>query len=119
MCVLYSYHKKTSCWYAMISAQHFCFFFLFFFFFTPGTVSLLVIVQCTCVVAFEGGCVGLHPLAASLAELTYGPYLCVAREKCLLPLQLALESKNVKLAQHALAGIQVQYTIHPVLTATG
>ncbi|XP_072681191.1 brefeldin A-inhibited guanine nucleotide-exchange protein 3 isoform X1 [Canis lupus baileyi] len=28
------------------------------------------------------------------------------REKCLLPLQLALESKNVKLAQHALAGIQ-------------
>uniref|UniRef100_A0A8D0N2H1 SEC7 domain-containing protein n=1 Tax=Sus scrofa TaxID=9823 RepID=A0A8D0N2H1_PIG len=27
-------------------------------------------------------------------------------EKCLLPLQLALESKNVKLAQHALAGIQ-------------
>lgn len=30
-----------------------------------------------------------------------------AREKCLLPLQLALESKNVKLAQHALAGIQV------------
>ncbi|KAK2505010.1 hypothetical protein MC885_004479, partial [Smutsia gigantea] len=29
-----------------------------------------------------------------------------AREKCLLPLQLALESKNVKLAQHALAGIQ-------------
>ncbi|ELK09679.1 Brefeldin A-inhibited guanine nucleotide-exchange protein 3 [Pteropus alecto] len=30
----------------------------------------------------------------------------VLREKCLLPLQLALESKNVKLAQHALAGIQ-------------
>lgn len=30
-----------------------------------------------------------------------------AREKCLLPLQLALESKNMKLAQHALAGIQV------------
>lgn len=29
------------------------------------------------------------------------------REKCLLPLQLALESKNVKLAQHALAGMQV------------
>uniref|UniRef100_A0A5F9CGB2 ARFGEF family member 3 n=1 Tax=Oryctolagus cuniculus TaxID=9986 RepID=A0A5F9CGB2_RABIT len=29
-----------------------------------------------------------------------------AREKCLLPLQLALESKNVKLAQHALAGMQ-------------
>ncbi|XP_053238007.1 brefeldin A-inhibited guanine nucleotide-exchange protein 3 isoform X1 [Podarcis raffonei] len=28
------------------------------------------------------------------------------REKCLLPLQLALESKNVKLAQHALAGMQ-------------
>ncbi|XP_049643955.1 brefeldin A-inhibited guanine nucleotide-exchange protein 3 [Suncus etruscus] len=28
------------------------------------------------------------------------------REKCLLPLQLALESKNMKLAQHALAGIQ-------------
>uniref|UniRef100_A0A2K5Y8P6 ARFGEF family member 3 n=1 Tax=Mandrillus leucophaeus TaxID=9568 RepID=A0A2K5Y8P6_MANLE len=27
-------------------------------------------------------------------------------EKCLLPLQLALESKNVKLAQHALAGMQ-------------
>ncbi|EQB78753.1 hypothetical protein CB1_001107042 [Camelus ferus] len=32
--------------------------------------------------------------------------LLLAREKCLLPLQLALESKNVKLAQHALAGIQ-------------
>nr|XP_054347310.1 brefeldin A-inhibited guanine nucleotide-exchange protein 3 isoform X1 [Pongo pygmaeus] len=30
----------------------------------------------------------------------------VLREKCLLPLQLALESKNVKLAQHALAGMQ-------------
>lgn len=30
-----------------------------------------------------------------------------SREKCLLPLQLALESKNVKLAQHALAGMQV------------
>ncbi|XP_077207665.1 brefeldin A-inhibited guanine nucleotide-exchange protein 3 isoform X2 [Paroedura picta] len=28
------------------------------------------------------------------------------REKCLLPLQLALESKNMKLAQHALAGMQ-------------
>ncbi|KAM4694675.1 LOW QUALITY PROTEIN: brefeldin A-inhibited guanine nucleotide-exchange protein 3 [Discoglossus pictus] len=28
------------------------------------------------------------------------------RERCLLPLQLALESKNVKLAQHALAGMQ-------------
>ncbi|KAM8946897.1 brefeldin A-inhibited guanine nucleotide-exchange protein 3 isoform 3-T3 [Pelodytes ibericus] len=28
------------------------------------------------------------------------------REKCLFPLQLALESKNVKLAQHALAGMQ-------------
>ncbi|XP_044279702.1 brefeldin A-inhibited guanine nucleotide-exchange protein 3 [Varanus komodoensis] len=28
------------------------------------------------------------------------------REKCLLPLQLALESKNVKLAQQALAGMQ-------------
>ncbi|KAM4772621.1 brefeldin A-inhibited guanine nucleotide-exchange protein 3 [Rhinophrynus dorsalis] len=28
------------------------------------------------------------------------------REKCLLPLQLALESKSVKLAQHALAGMQ-------------
>lgn len=33
--------------------------------------------------------------------------LVSAREKCLLPLQLALESKNVKLAQHALAGMQV------------
>lgn len=63
--------------------------------------------------------VGLHSLATSLAEFTYGPFLCVAREKCLLPLQLALESKNVKLAQHALAGIQVPYTIHPVLTPTG
>ncbi|KAJ7341977.1 hypothetical protein JRQ81_008099 [Phrynocephalus forsythii] len=29
-----------------------------------------------------------------------------AKEKCLLPLQLALESKNMKLAQHALAGMQ-------------
>uniref|UniRef100_A0A3Q2I7E8 ARFGEF family member 3 n=1 Tax=Equus caballus TaxID=9796 RepID=A0A3Q2I7E8_HORSE len=28
------------------------------------------------------------------------------REKCLLPFQLALESRNAKLAQHALAGIQ-------------
>ncbi|OCT77997.1 brefeldin A-inhibited guanine nucleotide-exchange protein 3 isoform X2 [Xenopus laevis] len=28
------------------------------------------------------------------------------REKCLLPFQLALESKNVKLAQHALTGMQ-------------
>lgn len=30
------------------------------------------------------------------------------REKCLFPLQLALESKNIKLAQHALAGMQVR-----------
>uniref|UniRef100_A0A8C8SX81 ARFGEF family member 3 n=1 Tax=Pelusios castaneus TaxID=367368 RepID=A0A8C8SX81_9SAUR len=30
----------------------------------------------------------------------------VQLEKCLLPLQLALESKNVKLAQHALSGMQ-------------
>lgn len=29
------------------------------------------------------------------------------REKCLLPLQLALESKSMKLAQQALAGMQV------------
>uniref|UniRef100_A0A8D0T334 SEC7 domain-containing protein n=1 Tax=Sus scrofa TaxID=9823 RepID=A0A8D0T334_PIG len=33
------------------------------------------------------------------------PHL-LSSHKCLLPLQLALESKNVKLAQHALAGIQ-------------
>ena len=103
----------------MISARHFCIFAVFFFFFHSRYSFITGHIQCTCVVAFEGGCVGLHPLAASLAELTYGPYLCVAREKCLLPLQLALESKNVKLAQHALAGIQVQYTIHPVLTPTG
>ncbi|XP_053316999.1 brefeldin A-inhibited guanine nucleotide-exchange protein 3 [Spea bombifrons] len=32
------------------------------------------------------------------------PYLL--REKCLYPLQLGLESKNIKLAQHALAGMQ-------------
>lgn len=34
-------------------------------------------------------------------------YLFYFREKCLLPLQLALESKSVKLAQQALAGMQV------------
>uniref|UniRef100_A0A8D0HA53 ARFGEF family member 3 n=1 Tax=Sphenodon punctatus TaxID=8508 RepID=A0A8D0HA53_SPHPU len=32
--------------------------------------------------------------------------ICPQMEKCLLPLQLALESKNMKLAQHALAGMQ-------------
>nr|XP_014346564.1 PREDICTED: brefeldin A-inhibited guanine nucleotide-exchange protein 3 [Latimeria chalumnae] len=31
---------------------------------------------------------------------------CQLRRRCLLPFQLALESKNVKLAQHALAGMQ-------------
>ncbi|XP_066461601.1 brefeldin A-inhibited guanine nucleotide-exchange protein 3 [Eleutherodactylus coqui] len=31
---------------------------------------------------------------------------CQLRERCLLPLQLALESKNMKLAQQALAGMQ-------------
>ncbi|XP_073432213.1 brefeldin A-inhibited guanine nucleotide-exchange protein 3-like isoform X1 [Dendrobates tinctorius] len=31
---------------------------------------------------------------------------CHLRERCLLPLQLALESKNMKLAQQALAGMQ-------------
>uniref|UniRef100_A0A8C4LXK5 ARFGEF family member 3 n=1 Tax=Equus asinus asinus TaxID=83772 RepID=A0A8C4LXK5_EQUAS len=43
---------------------------------------------------------------ASSAELPPSPYFCVSREKCLLPFQLALESRNAKLAQHALAGIQ-------------
>lgn len=42
-------------------------------------------------------CIVLNKVSFSLA----------IREKCLLPLQLALESKNVKLAQHALAGMQV------------
>lgn len=30
VCFLYSYLKKASCWYSMISAQHLCYFFLFF-----------------------------------------------------------------------------------------
>lgn len=32
---------------------------------------------------------------------------CVSRECCLLPLQMALESKNTKLGQTALCGMQV------------
>ncbi|KAJ6660147.1 hypothetical protein lerEdw1_018074 [Lerista edwardsae] len=43
-------------------------------------------------------------LESSGAATKIPPYQL--REKCLLPLQLALESKNVKLAQHALAGMQ-------------
>ncbi|XP_010018661.1 PREDICTED: brefeldin A-inhibited guanine nucleotide-exchange protein 3-like, partial [Nestor notabilis] len=33
-------------------------------------------------------------------------WFAISREKCLLPLQLALESKSMKLAQQALAGMQ-------------
>ncbi|XP_060096109.1 brefeldin A-inhibited guanine nucleotide-exchange protein 3 [Heteronotia binoei] len=43
-------------------------------------------------------------IESSEAAIKIPPYQL--REKCLLPLQLALESKNVKLAQHALAGMQ-------------
>ncbi|XP_069090434.1 brefeldin A-inhibited guanine nucleotide-exchange protein 3 isoform X2 [Pleurodeles waltl] len=46
----------------------------------------------------------LETLAAHEGGTKVPPYLL--REKCLLPLQLALESKSVKLAQHALAGMQ-------------
>uniref|UniRef100_A0A3B4TK74 ARFGEF family member 3 n=1 Tax=Seriola dumerili TaxID=41447 RepID=A0A3B4TK74_SERDU len=35
-----------------------------------------------------------------------GGCLCVSRERCLLPLQMALESKNTKLGQTALTGMQ-------------
>ncbi|XP_062980680.1 brefeldin A-inhibited guanine nucleotide-exchange protein 3 [Elgaria multicarinata webbii] len=43
-------------------------------------------------------------LESSEAAIKIPPYQL--REKCLFPLQLALESKNVKLAQHALTGMQ-------------
>uniref|UniRef100_A0A8C3HWV4 ARFGEF family member 3 n=1 Tax=Chrysemys picta bellii TaxID=8478 RepID=A0A8C3HWV4_CHRPI len=46
----------------------------------------------------------IETLESSDAATKIPPYQL--REKCLLPLQLALESKNVKLAQHALAGMQ-------------
>ncbi|XP_072369603.1 brefeldin A-inhibited guanine nucleotide-exchange protein 3 [Scyliorhinus torazame] len=39
------------------------------------------------------------------------------RERCLLPLKLALESKNVKLAQHALAGMQKLLVDERLMTA--
>lgn len=46
-------------------------------------------------------------------------FLIFPREKCLLPLQLALESKSMKLAQHALAGMQVWLWSGSVLAGGG
>nr|XP_016850508.1 PREDICTED: brefeldin A-inhibited guanine nucleotide-exchange protein 3 isoform X2 [Anolis carolinensis] len=55
--------------------------------------------------AIKESCAGAtETLESAEAATKIPPYQL--REKCLLPLQLALESKNVKLAQHALAGMQ-------------
>uniref|UniRef100_A0A8C5QKI5 ARFGEF family member 3 n=1 Tax=Leptobrachium leishanense TaxID=445787 RepID=A0A8C5QKI5_9ANUR len=50
-------------------------------------------------------CQAIELLQSSEGTRKISPYQL--REKCLFPLQLALESKHFKLAQHALAGMQV------------
>ncbi|XP_075453943.1 brefeldin A-inhibited guanine nucleotide-exchange protein 3 [Ascaphus truei] len=52
----------------------------------------------------ENCSLAIETLEAPVDVTKISPYQL--RERCLLPLQLALESKNVKLAQHALAGMQ-------------
>lgn len=54
---------------------------------------------------------------SSIFPLTF--FLIFPREKCLLPLQLALESKSMKLAQQALAGMQVWVYCGSVLADSG
>lgn len=49
-------------------------------------------------------CVGVN--RAVMSGLCF--CLCASRERCLLPLQMALESKNTKLGQTALTGMQVK-----------
>lgn len=50
-----------------------------------------------------------------MLELQVLVCLCSCRERCLLPLQMALESKNTKLGQSALAGMQVDGHDHSVV----
>lgn len=46
-------------------------------------------------------------IGALMLQLQLFMYLSSCRERCLLPLQMALESKNTKLGQSALTGMQV------------
>lgn len=81
VCSLYSYLKKVSCWYAMVSAQHFCCFFHSRCSLITGHSSMYV-----CGGIWGRVYVGLHPLAASLAELTYGPFfMCCQGEMLAAP----------------------------------
>lgn len=53
--------------------------------------------------------------SALLLQLQLFIELSSCRGRCLLPLQMALETKNTKLGQSALTGMQVNQHDHPVV----